>query len=70
LATRVQELVALTVPAVVLTAKRAWGITEAAYARGFDSPHRRPYRQLALCRLDWLLLTGALVVAAILVFSR
>jgi energy-coupling factor transporter transmembrane protein EcfT len=25
-----------------------WWITEAAYARGFDSPHRRPYRRLRM----------------------
>jgi energy-coupling factor transporter transmembrane protein EcfT len=70
LAARVRDLVALAVPAVVLTTKRAWAMTEAAYARGFDSPHRRPYRQLALGRLDWLLLAGTLAVAAILVFWR
>jgi energy-coupling factor transport system permease protein len=54
---RVRDMVALAVPAVVLTAKRAWAITEAAYARGFDSPHRRPYRRLAMGKLDWLLLS-------------
>ena len=62
-----RDLVALAVPAVVLTTKRAWAMTEAAYARGFDSPHRRPYRQLAMGWLDWLLLAGAVAVAAILV---
>jgi len=70
LAARVRDLVALAVPAVVLTTKRAWAMTEAAYARGFDSPHRRPYRHLALGHLDGLLLAGTLVVAAILVFWR
>lgn len=59
LAAQVRDLIALTVPAIVLTAKRAWAITEAAYARGFDSPRRRPFRQLAMRRLDWLLLIGA-----------
>jgi len=67
---RLRDLVALAVPAVVLTTKRAWAMTEAAYARGFDSPHRRPYRQLVLGWLDWLLLAGTLAVAAILVFWR
>ncbi len=70
LATRVRDLVALAVPAVVLTTKRAWAMTEAAYARGFDSPHRRPYRHLALGRLDWLLLASTLAVGAILVLWR
>lgn len=65
---RVRDLVALAVPAVVLTTKRAWAMTEAAYARGFDSPRRRPYRHLALGPLDWLLLAGTLAVATILVF--
>ncbi len=70
LAARVRDLVALTVPAVVLTAKRAWAMTEAAYARGFDSPHRRPFRHLAMGWLDWLLLAITLAVAAILIMWR
>jgi energy-coupling factor transport system permease protein len=70
LAERVRDLVALAVPAVVLTTKRAWAMTEAAYARGFDSPKRRPYQRLALGRLDWLLLASTLAVAAILVLWR
>jgi energy-coupling factor transporter transmembrane protein EcfT len=69
-AARVRDLVALAVPAVVLTAKQAWAITEAAYARGFDSPHRQPYRRLALSRLDWLLLVGTVTVAAALMLWR
>jgi energy-coupling factor transporter transmembrane protein EcfT len=69
-AARVRDLVALAVPAVVLTTKHAWAMTEAAYARGFDSPHRRPYRHLAMGWLDWLLLAGAAAVAAILVLWR
>jgi energy-coupling factor transport system permease protein len=67
---RVRDLVALAVPAVVLTTKRAWAMTEAAYARGFDSPHRRPYRHLAMRGLDWLLLAGTVAVAAILFLWR
>jgi energy-coupling factor transport system permease protein len=67
---RLRDLVALAVPAVVLTTKHAWAMTEAAYARGFDSPHRQPYRQLALGWLDWLLLVGTLAVAAILILWR
>jgi energy-coupling factor transporter transmembrane protein EcfT len=69
-AARVRDLVALAVPAVVLTTKRAWAMTEAAYARGFDSPRRRPYRQLVMGRIDWLLLAGTVAVAAILILWR
>ena len=65
---QVRDLVALSVPAIVLTTKRAWAMTEAAYARGFDSPHRRPYHRLAMSRLDWVLLAGAVVIAAVLLF--
>jgi energy-coupling factor transporter transmembrane protein EcfT len=61
-------LVALGVPAIVLTVKRAWTYTEAAYTRGFDSPHRRPYRQLVMRSADWAFSLGALAVIA-LVFA-
>lgn len=64
------DLVALTVPTIVLTTKRAWSITEAAYARGFDSPHRRPFHQLKFARLDWMLLVGTGIVAVLLIFWR
>lgn len=57
LVSQVREFVALTVPAIVLTTKRAWSLTEAAYARGFDSPHRSSYRRLSMQRQDWILLT-------------
>jgi energy-coupling factor transport system permease protein len=67
---QVRDLVALTVPVVVLTTKRAWAMTEAAYARGFEAPHRRPYRQLAMRRLDWLLLLATLAIALALLFWR
>jgi energy-coupling factor transporter transmembrane protein EcfT len=59
----VRDLVSLSVPAIVMTTKRAWAMNEAAYARGFDSPHRRPYRCLAMTPLDWVLLAGTLAVA-------
>jgi energy-coupling factor transport system permease protein len=67
---RFGDLVALAVPAVVLTTKRAWAMTEAAYARGFDSPHRKPYRQLRWSWLDGALLAGTLAVAAALLLWR
>jgi energy-coupling factor transport system permease protein len=60
---QVRDLIALAVPAVVLTTKRAWAMTEAAYARGFDSPRRRPYRRLAMNWLDWALLAVAVLVS-------
>jgi len=66
----VRDLVSLTVPAIVMTTRRAWAITEAAYARGFDSPHRRPFRQLSMGRLDWILMAGTAVVAGALIFWR
>lgn len=64
------DLIALGVPAVVLTVKRAWTFTEAAYARGFDSPHRRPYLELAMRPVDWALSIGSLVVIAVMFISR
>jgi energy-coupling factor transport system permease protein len=67
---QLRDLVALTVPAIVLTTKRAWAMTEAAYACGFDSPRRRPFRQLAMSRLDWLLLIGTVIVSATLILWK
>lgn len=57
-----RRLTALTVPAIVLATRRAWAITEAAYARGFDSPERRPYRRLRLTAPDYLCLAGAILI--------
>jgi energy-coupling factor transporter transmembrane protein EcfT len=54
--------IALTVPAVILATRRAWAVTESAYARGFDSPHRRPYRRLGMRPVDWLVIAAALIV--------
>jgi len=67
---QMRDLVALTVPTVVVTARRAWAVTEAAYARGFNSPNRRSYHQLAMRGLDWLLLTGTSVIGGLLLFWR
>jgi energy-coupling factor transporter transmembrane protein EcfT len=53
---RVGDLVALTVPAIVLTTRRAWAITECAYARGFDSPKCVPYYTLKLRWPDWTMI--------------
>jgi energy-coupling factor transporter transmembrane protein EcfT len=62
------DLMALGVPAIVLTVKRAWTFTEAAYARGFDSPHRKPYQPLIMRPADWALSIGALIVI-VMVFT-
>ena len=70
LVSKVGDLVSLAVPAIVMTTKRAWAMTEAAYARGFDSPRRCPYRQLHMGRLDWILLIGTVAVAAALLLWR
>lgn len=67
---QVREMVALAVPVIVLTTKRAWAITEAAYARGFDSPKRRPYRRLQAGTLDLVFLLGSAAVAAALIWLR
>jgi len=67
---QVGDLTALAVPAIVMTTKRAWAMNEAAYARGFDSPHRRPYRRLIMGGLDWILLAGTAVVVAALLLWR
>lgn len=64
------DLIALTVPAIVLTTKRAWTVTEAAYARGFDAPHRVPYRQLSWHWRDWVILIFTLLVFGFLFFWR
>jgi energy-coupling factor transporter transmembrane protein EcfT len=53
---RVGDWVALTIPAVVLTTRRAWAVTESAHARGFDSPKRQAYRQLSMRPVDWLVI--------------
>lgn len=65
-----RDLVALSVPAVVMTAHQAWSLTEAAYARGFDSPARRPYRRLHMNRTDWLLTLLVLALLGALAFWR
>ena len=65
---RLGDWVAMTVPAIVLTTRRAWAMTEAAYARGFDSPHRRPYRQLSMTWRDWALPGAAAIIILTLTF--
>ncbi|MDF1515891.1 MAG: hypothetical protein P1S60_18935, partial [Anaerolineae bacterium] len=66
--TQFKDLVAITVPAIVLTTRRAWSITEAASARGFDAPHRNPYHQLTMQWLDWSLMVGTGVILSLVAF--
>lgn len=67
---QVRELTALTVPAIVMTTQRAWSMTEAAYARGFDSPHRKSSIILRLALFDWALIIGAILAASVLLWFR
>lgn len=59
---RVGDWIGLTIPAVVLTTRRAWAVTESAYARGFDSPKRLPYQQITMQPVDWAVTAIALVL--------
>ena len=67
---RLHDLVALTIPAIVLTTRRAWAVTEAACARGFDAPHRNPYKQLAMRWQDWGLIGITVAVIAVFLFVK
>ena len=69
-AAQFKDLIALTVPAIVLTTRRAWAITEAACARGFDSPHRKPYRAISMLWKDWFIISGALIFLGLLAFLQ
>ena len=66
---QISDLISLTVPAIVLTTKRAWAITEAAYARGFDSPHRKSYQSLSFIWLDGVLAIGTILGITLLYWS-
>jgi len=60
------DLVALAVPAIVLTTQRAWALTESVHARGFGSPkHRRSEVSRPAAR-DWLLAGGTLACVVLL----
>jgi len=62
-----QDIVSLAVPAVVLTTRRAWSLTEAAHARGFGSPHMGRPPGLPNRWSDWGLLASAISVLALLI---
>lgn len=53
---------ALVVPAIVLATQRAWFISEAAAARGFESPRRCSYHVLRLRAVDHALLAATALV--------
>lgn len=63
------NLISLTVPAIILTTKRAWAITEAAYARGFDLPHRISYHTLSFSWIDLILMIGTIVLIILFYWS-
>jgi energy-coupling factor transport system permease protein len=67
---QLRDLIALTVPAVMLATRRAWAVTEAAYARGFDSPHRLPYHVLHFRWMDWSLVASSLAGMILLFLWR
>ena len=67
---QVNDLVALTVPAIVLTTRRAWAITEAAYSRGFDSPNRISYYQLKMKWTDWIFIIIIMFVMTAFIIWR
>jgi energy-coupling factor transport system permease protein len=58
-------VVALVVPAVVLTVKRAWLLTESAHTRGFDSPRRCSCRRLIMKPIDWTVLLVTLSITVL-----
>ena len=63
-------LIALGVPAIVLTVKRAWMLTESAHTRGFDSPRRYSYRTLIMKPLDWTVVLVSLSTTLLLFIWR
>ncbi len=67
---QLNDLIALTVPAIVLTTRRAWAITEAAYTRGFDSPARQAYHQLKMKAVDWFVILFFITLIGIFLFWR
>jgi energy-coupling factor transporter transmembrane protein EcfT len=65
-----KDLISLTVPSIVMTTKRAWTMTEAAYARGFNSPKRNPYKKLRMQLKDWIIIGIAICAGILLVIWR
>lgn len=59
--TRVRQLIAFVVPAVVLVTERAWNLNLAAQVRGLESPHRCGPPPAPLAWRDRLLVAGAIV---------
>ncbi len=67
---QVKDLIALTVPAIVLTTRRAWAITEAAYSRGFDSPNRLSYYEIHMKWTDWFFIVIIIAIMTSFIFWR
>ena len=61
---------ALVVPAIVLATQRAWSISEAAAARGFESPRRCSYYVLRLRAVDHALLAATALVLGVTFLLR
>jgi energy-coupling factor transporter transmembrane protein EcfT len=53
-----------------MTTKRAWTMTEAAHARGFNSPKRKPYQKLSMQIRDWAIIGGAFGIGILLAIWR
>jgi energy-coupling factor transport system permease protein len=64
------NVVALAVPAVVLAARRAWSLTEAAHARGLGSPRRVSVRDRHVHWRDGLMLALTITTMLILAIVR
>lgn len=66
---QLRDLLALAVPAVVLTTQRAWTLTEAAHARGFGAPRGSLAPRLGVRSVhwrDWALVAGTLACLMVL----
>ncbi|MEA4812020.1 MAG: energy-coupling factor transporter transmembrane component T [Anaerolineaceae bacterium] len=60
--------ISLLIPSIVLTTHRAWGLTEAAHARGLDSPERVSYTKKPMKARDWLWAFASIVFSFVLLY--
>jgi len=65
---QLKDVIALAVPAIVLTTQRAWALTESVHARGFGSPKQRRGKIPRPAVKDWLFVVGALACVVSLAF--
>jgi len=70
--TFLQGLLPFIIPVIVLTVKRAWNLTEAAYLRGIDAPFEAAVPSLCLQKRDYafLLNWGVFYLVILGVFYR